>query len=152
MKTSGWYDATLKEIRSGPNKDKFITQYGSTVNALNAMSACWVQSFALSPIHEDVYFFTASNSQPPENSFWVRAEAWVLTRPGGSVKRIYQVDPRPATMGGKPCDPPALIWLRGRDAPLVERWRCPVTHDDGTIPNLPDPWAAVASAPTATPT
>ena len=77
---------------------------------------------------------------------------------GGSVQRIWRVDPRPRGLvendlpRGEPrpfqeCADPELLWDRENHLPIPEQWRCPVTYDDGTMGQLPDPWTEVHEPP-----
>jgi hypothetical protein len=93
----------------------------------------------MNEVNPDVFFFTASDSEALETSHWVLQEYWVLTRDGGPVQKIWRIDPRTEASA---CEHPVLMWERGRDKALPKRWECPVTEDDGSVPNLPDPWAA----------
>ena len=92
-KTKAWIDYSTNYIADGPHKQDFIDKWGGVDTAQELLGNCWIQAFALSAIFEDVYFFTAHDSQVKDSSsYWIQAERWVLTRPGGSAKRIWQVD------------------------------------------------------------
>ena len=59
-----------------------------------------------------------------------------MTREGGTVQKIWRVDPRPVEKGGDPCSK-VLMWERNTNPPRPQGFVCPVNYDDGSVPDLP---------------
>ena len=86
---------------------------------------CYNQGLAYAA-SETAYLFTRHDQEWSENSVWQMMEFWPLTREGGSVTKVYRVDPRRPDRGGQACAEPTVIWDRATNAERKELWKCPI--------------------------
>jgi hypothetical protein len=143
-----WFRTQMDWIRGGPDMFSFAARYGGTDSAVELVYNCYLQAIALATQNPDVILFTRHDSEPREDSYWNLIEFWPMTRTGGIVERILRVDIRRICRD----NPIQTLWDRSRDPPRPPQWRCPLTEDDGSVPNIPDAWAPEPTTTTITKT
>ena len=101
------------------------------IPASSVFELCYYEAEAMAAINPDAYVFTRADEPWKEDSIWERVELPALTN-NPNIKRIWQVDPRPASMRGQ--DPntcqwyePVIIWDRNNGGvPWNGGFKCPV--------------------------
>lgn len=130
--------AGMIEADLEPGRAELLLPDGSPANAWAIFKMCYLQSLAAAAQNPEVYVFLKRGERWRDDSVWEHVEYWKLTQ-NPNVKVIKRVDPAPGA-----CDTEQVLWERGRDAELPERWKCPVIEPEMVVvppPPAPAPLA-----------